>query len=137
MGVLIDTPVFVTLERRGWPLNDLLVTFPSGDFVGLAAITASELLAGLHLADTDARRLRREAFLGPILDGLFVLAFDLECARKHARVSADLRKKGQRIGPHDLLIAATALTHGHAVLTENVREFERVSGLDVRRPNWS
>jgi predicted nucleic acid-binding protein len=37
---------------------------------------------------------------------------------------------------HDLLIAATVVAHGYAVLTENVREFGRIPGLVVRQPAW-
>jgi tRNA(fMet)-specific endonuclease VapC len=41
------------------------------------------------------------------------------------------------IGLHDIEVAATALTHGYGVLTDNVRDFERVPGLIVRQPVWS
>jgi len=36
----------------------------------------------------------------------------------------------------DLLIAATAVAHGYAVLTENVREFSRIPSLGVHQPFW-
>ena len=65
-----------------------------------------------------------------------VLPFDLLVARVHARVSAQLLDAGRLIGAHDLLIAATALAHGYAVLTQNLRDFRRVPGLDVRQPSW-
>ena len=39
--------------------------------------------------------------------------------------------RGQKIGAHDLIIAATALCHGFPVLTSNLKDFERVTGLDV------
>ena len=78
------------------------------------------------------QRARREAFVEAILDRMPVLPFDLKSARVHARLVAQLEKGGFRIGAHDLLIAATALTHGRAVLTVNVREFERVPGLEIR-----
>ncbi len=42
-----------------------------------------------------------------------------------------LSKKGQLIGVHDLLIAATAIVHNCAVLTANMKEFERVPGLET------
>ncbi len=35
-----------------------------------------------------------------------------------------------------MMIAATALTHEYELLTENVREFNRVPGLKVRQPDW-
>ncbi|HLH21188.1 MAG TPA: PIN domain-containing protein [Chloroflexota bacterium] len=60
----------------------------------------------------------------------------LVAARVHARIWSDLATIGQPIGAHDLLIAATALAHGYAVLTNNLREFQRVAGLVVRQPNW-
>jgi predicted nucleic acid-binding protein len=41
-----------------------------------------------------------------------------------------------QLGAHDPLIAATALAYGHAVLTQNLREFQRVPGLLVREPSW-
>jgi predicted nucleic acid-binding protein len=39
--------------------------------------------------------------------------------------------KGQLIGAHDLIIAATAIGHGYPLLTANISEFERISGLEV------
>jgi tRNA(fMet)-specific endonuclease VapC len=60
-----------------------------------------------------------------------ILPFDLEIARVHSRIWADLASRGEVIGAHDLLIAATALFHQHAVATGNVREFGRVESLDV------
>lgn len=98
----------------------------------MAAITASKLLVGVQRAVTDEQRARREAFVEAILDRMPVLPFALKSARVHARLVAQLEKSGFRIGAHDLLIAATALTHGRAVLTVNVREFERVPGSEIR-----
>ena len=52
-----------------------------------------------------------------------------QIARVHADVWVQLAAKGQRIGAHDLWIAATALVHGMGVATGNVDEFRRVPGL--------
>ena len=60
--------------------------------------------------------------------------FDLRVARVHARRWAELAAAGQITGPHDLIIGATALTHGYDVLTLNLREFRQVPGLIVRQP---
>jgi predicted nucleic acid-binding protein len=49
----------------------------------------------------------------------------------HAEIYGDLSRKGQMIGAHDLIIAATARHHDMSVLTENVGEFSRVEGLHV------
>ena len=55
-------------------------------------------------------------------------------AEVHARVWADLERRGQTIGAHDLLLAATALAGGLGVVTLNEREFSRVPGLTVHNP---
>jgi tRNA(fMet)-specific endonuclease VapC len=57
-------------------------------------------------------------------------------SRVHAPVWTHLLNASTPIGPHDLLIAATALAHGFEILTENLREFVSVPGLVVRRPTW-
>lgn len=99
----------------------------------LAAITASELLHGVHRADGTARRARRQAFVEALLDLLPVVPFDLTAARVHAGLWAELRERGEVIGAHDLLIAATALAGGLTLVTHNVREFGRIEGLRVER----
>lgn len=65
---------------------------------------------------------------------LAVLAFDEVSARMAAVVLARLEADGRAIGPHDLLIAATALRHGAALVTRDVDEFSRVQGLEL--VNW-
>ena len=135
MALLIDSTVFIALERQDRRIVELASS--AGDEpVALAAITASELLAGVLRADTPERRLRRGAFVEAILDVVPIVAFDLRIARVHAQIWTQLMAAGQGIGSHDLLIAATALAHDNSILTENVREFGRVAGLTVRRPDW-
>jgi predicted nucleic acid-binding protein len=97
-------------------------------------MTASELLHGVERASSATRRARRETFVERILDLVPVLPFDLEVARVHARIWADLSRHGSMIGAHDLAIAATAVRHELAVLTRNVEEFSRVEGLALREP---
>jgi predicted nucleic acid-binding protein len=96
----------------------------------ISAITVSELLHGVHRA-TGARRTRRRAFVEHVLAGFEPLAIGEAIARVHAEVWADLDRRGQAVGAHDLWIAATALTHGFGVATGKPRDFERVRGLRV------
>ena len=60
-----------------------------------------------------------------------MIPFGLPEARRHADVWAELARAGTVIGPHDLLVGATALAHGHAVATLNQRDFKRIAGLKV------
>ena len=135
MAQLIDTSVFITMERQGHSMGDLIAV-AADEPVALSAITASELMIGVRRADPPRRRLQREAFVEAILENFPVLPFDLRVARVHAEVSAQLSAAGQTIGDHDMIIAATALAHGYSVLTDNLRDFHRVPGLEVRQPNW-
>ena len=130
MGLLIDTSIFVAAER-GQLDEDRLAVMGADQSISLSAITASELLHGVERADTAQRRARRAAFVEAVLATVNVLAFDLDVSRVHARIWADLRAKGQPIGAHDLLIAATALHHGLAIATRNEREFRRIPELVV------
>ena len=98
--------------------------------VGIAAITASELLHGVHRA-TPEHRARREAFVEAVLAAFPPLPFGLLAARTHARIWAELAAVGQNVGAHDRLVAATAITVGWRVGTANLRHFDRIAGLDT------
>jgi predicted nucleic acid-binding protein len=129
MGTLIDTSVLIAAERG-------LLTFESiepdvHEELSLAAISASELLHGVHRLKTGVRRARIEAMVEGLLRRLPVVPFDLSCARVHAMLSADLRSRGQAVGAHDLLIAATAVAHDLRVATRDKRSFPRIRGLNV------
>ncbi len=136
MAQLIDSSVFIALERRGQGLGVLSAAAPD-EPVALATITVSELLIGVHRADTEARRVRRGAFVEAVLEVIPVLPFDILVARTHAEVWSQLTAAGRPVGAHDLIVAATALSHGYAVLTDDLRDFQRVPGLAVRRPAWA
>jgi predicted nucleic acid-binding protein len=98
--------------------------------LAIAAITASELLHGVHRAD-PAHRARREALVESFIAAIPVRPFDLLCARAHASLWATLAASGRDIGAHERLVAATAIAIGWRVATANRREFARVPGLTV------
>jgi predicted nucleic acid-binding protein len=133
VAVLIDSSILVRGERAGLTVASLIGEVVAADEpAAIAAITASELLVGAMRARTEEQRVRRQAFVDGILSAAPVLPFDLQAARVHARLTAYLQETGTPVGSHDLLIGATAIAHGYAVLTENVREFRRLPGLEVR-----
>ena len=140
MGTLLDTTVFIDLERavRRLPPGSAMAEVSGrledqlgpDEEVGIAAITASELLHGVHRA-TPQHRGRREAFVETVLEAFPVLPFGLLAARAHARIWAELAAAGQDVGAHDRLVAATAITVGWRVATANLGHFERIVGLDI------
>ena len=130
MGTLIDSSVLVAAGRRTLDLGEALDGH-ADDPVGIASITASELLHGVHRAATTAQRQRREVFVERLLAVLPVFPFDLVTARLHASIWADLRAKGAAVGSHDLLIGATAIALGYRVATRDRRSFGKIPGLEV------
>lgn len=126
--MILDTSVLVAAERRTVRFAVFLESLGE-ETVGIAAITASELLHGCHRATDAGVRARRAAFVDALLDVIPVLPFGLPEARRHAELWADLAREGTVIGPHDLLIGATALAQGQPLATLNQREFSRVAGL--------
>lgn len=129
MGLILDTNVFIHWERSGKSID--FTTWNKYGDVYISTITVSELLVGVHYADSNARRTRRSAFVESILAKIPVLGFNIEEARIHAGLFAVLAKQGEMIGAHDLIIAATAIVNNCAVLTGNITEFEKVPGLEI------
>jgi tRNA(fMet)-specific endonuclease VapC len=140
MGTLLDTTVFIDLERavrRLSPENAMAEVsgrleeqLGPDEEVGIATITASELLHGVHRATLE-HRARREAFVETVLASFPLLPFGLLAARAHARIWAELAAAGQDVGAHHRLVAATAITVGWRVATANLRHFDRIAGLDI------
>jgi len=96
--------------------------------LGVPAIVEYELRYGLLRLPQEAATPRLAA-LTQLLRPMRLLPFDSECAVHAAHVRAELERAGTPIGPHDTLIAATALRYQATLVTRNVREFSRVQGL--------
>lgn len=132
MGTLIDSSVLIAAESGRFDLEAALGARADETFA-IAAITASELLHGVHRTKTQAQRQRREAYVEKLLASVPVLSFDLLAARIHASLGAQLAGRGVTVGAHDLLIGATAIAGGYRVATHDKRSFERIPGLEVLR----
>ena len=103
----------------------------------IAAVTVSELLAGVHLAKKADIKIKRSAFVEGIISKVPILDFDEEVSRIYAEIySYFVRSRTKKdANVHDLQIAATAIAHGYPVLTSNVADFKKIPGLDVETPN--
>lgn len=96
--------------------------------LGVPAVVEYELRYGLLRLPQEAAAPRLAA-LAQLLRPMQMLPFDSECAAHAARIRVALEAAGTPIGPHDTLIAATALRHQATLVTRNAREFSRVPGL--------
>jgi len=130
MGILIDTSILINFGRANTDVS-AYIQGREKEEAFLSVISASELLHGVHRAASSAIKARRLAFVEGVLAALPILEVDLETARSHAQLWADLARHGEMIGVHDSWLAATCLAHGLRLATGNLREFERVPGLDA------
>lgn len=128
MGLILDTSVIVADERGRFSLAALF-SARAGEKFFISSITASELLHGVERANTAERREKRSSYVEGVLQRFPIIEFELSVARRHARIWAELEVSRKMIGPHDLIIAATALEHGHTLATLNQSEFSHVPQL--------
>jgi len=132
MGLVVDTNFFIDVERKKLSLDNLSQFEQYGDAY-IAAITASELLVGVHLAKDIETRIIRASFVEGVIENIPILDFDEKVARTYAEVFAScLKPKGSNV--HDLQIASTAIAHGFPVLTSNTADFKKIPGVKVLSP---
>ncbi len=125
MKYLLDANAVIAL-LNGHPGMNARIRQGLPSDIGLPAIVAHELYYGAFKSE------RRERNIG-LVDALQfeVLTFDKEDAREAGEIRAELAKQGRAIGPYDVLIAGQAKARGLALVTHNVAEFARVTGLTV------
>ncbi len=130
MGLIIDTSVLVSSERRGRNARQALVDLvPQGVEIGVSVVTALELAHGVERANTSPRKTTRQLFLNDLLQSLPIYPVTVPIALRAGRLDGLLAAQGIRIDLADLLIAATALELGYELLTDNVKHFERIPQL--------
>lgn len=131
MKYLLDTDTCIfALKQRARVIAHLLST--AREDVLVSVVTEAELRTGAAKSSTPARTLRLvENFLRP----LTIVAFTSEDAAAYAVIRARLERAGTPIGPLDTLIAAHAVARKLKLVTNNEREFSRVTGLTLE--NWT
>jgi tRNA(fMet)-specific endonuclease VapC len=127
---LLDTNILSDLVRNPQGVITRQITRLGQDTVCTSIIVACELRFGA--AKKGSARLTEQLEL--ILEALPILPLEVGADSIYGEVRAALEKAGQPIGPNDLLIASQALALGLTLVTDNIREFERVSGLKLE--NW-
>jgi predicted nucleic acid-binding protein len=132
MGVIFDTSVLITIERNNLSIEKF-IKGRENELFGVSAVAISELLHGIHRADSEKRRLTRTAYVEKIIELFPIYPFDLSAARIYAQIWANLAKKGVNVGAHDLMIASTAISLAFSVVTCDLRDYEKIKGLTVEK----
>lgn len=127
---MLDTNTIIyTIKNR--PRNVKATFEQHYDQMCISSVTLMELIYGAERSSAVERNLRDIEGLTARLD---VLSFDTDAAIHAGQIRAELSKLGQPIGPYDCLIAAHARSQGLILVSNNLREFDRVPGL--RLDNW-
>lgn len=131
MKYMLDTNICVYLikKRPENVLTHLHNNINKG--VAISAITLAELMHGVEASTYPEKN---TIALNLFLTIIEILPFDDEAAVEYGKICAALRRQGTLIGPMDMLIAAHAKAKGLVIVTNNVREFERIDGLALE--NW-
>jgi len=127
--VLDTNTVIDYFKGRGKVAARLLAVTPRE--IALPAIAAYEVWVGV-LGSQQAKR--RQAQYEHFLSLIEVIPFDSAISRRAASLRVALERRGEAIGPLDMLIAGTALACGATLVTRNINEFGRIAELKVE--NW-
>jgi tRNA(fMet)-specific endonuclease VapC len=127
---LLDTKTCIYVINRRPPHVAEKFAQHAPDAVGLSSITLAELRYGVAKSGSAKNAAVLEAFIQP----LEIVPFDAEATRHYGPLRHALQQQGRPIGAMDLLIAAHALALGVTLVTNNVKEFERVERLELE--NW-
>ena len=131
---MLDTDTCIFLMRGASQRLEAKVQSVPLEQQVMSAVTFAELSYGVQ-ASATAKRKQNQAILDSLALHLAVLDWPQNAAKHYAEIRADLKKRGAQLGAADLMIAAHARAMGAIVVTNNVKDFGRVKGLEVE--NWT
>jgi len=131
MRYMLDTNICIYLiKRQPREVIDKFQGIAPGE-MAISSVTVAEMMYGVAKSQhKDKNKSALESFLAP----LEIVDFDIKAAQHYGTVRAYLEKMGTAIGAYDLMIAAHALSLDLVLVTNNEREFQRISDLVIE--NW-
>lgn len=127
---LLDTNIVIYVIKRR-PIEVMAVFNEQAGRMAISAITLSELYHGAEKSTKVTQNLAVVEEFASLLD---VLPYTAKASQHYGAIRSELEKTGRPIGVNDLHIAAHARSEGLTLVTNNLREFERVPGLLLK--NW-
>jgi tRNA(fMet)-specific endonuclease VapC len=127
---LLDTNIVIYVIK-GKPLGALAVFNQHAGHMAISSITLAELMHGVEKSANPSANL---AVVEDFCSRLEVLPYGPKAAQHYGAIRAALEKQGQIIGVNDLHIAAHARSEGLSLVSNNLREFDRVPALQFE--NW-
>lgn len=131
MPWLLDTNTCIyIIKQKPVSVFERFKTIPPGQ-IALSVITLAELEYGARKSAAVDKNLAALHLFSITFD---ILPFDYNATKSYGIIRADLEARGTPIGPLDMLIAAHASSLNYVLVTNNVKEFSRVNGLQIE--NW-
>lgn len=128
---LLDTNICIyTIKNKPQEVREAFNRF-YGQFA-ISSVTLMELIYGAEKSVNPEKNL---AVIEGFTARLEVLPYNFDAAVHTGQIRAELAKKGTPIGPYDAMMAGHARSAGLILVTNNLCEFERVTGL--RTDNWA
>ncbi|HEA68208.1 MAG TPA: type II toxin-antitoxin system VapC family toxin [Desulfobacterales bacterium] len=127
MRYILDTNTLIYFFKGVGHVAEHLLAVPPKD-IGLPAIVVFELKVGIAKSTSPKKR---KIQLKQLTEVVNVLPFGFDEACHAADIRAGLEAQGRPIGPYDILIAATALSKKGTLVTHNIKEFNRIEGLQI------
>jgi tRNA(fMet)-specific endonuclease VapC len=129
---LLDTNICIYAIKQKHEQLLILLNEKSGEGLFISSLTVAELEFGVQNSQqVDRNRIALLKFLSYFN----ILNFEGSDAIEYGRIKTELRKRGQIIGQIDLLLAAQAVNREMTLVTNNMKEFQRVRGLNIE--DWS
>lgn len=131
MRYMLDTNICIYLIKKKPEsvLKNLNLHMDEG--IAISVITLAELKHGVESSQYPEKN---AIALNQFLSIVDILLFDDDAAAEYGKICATLRRQGTPIGVMDMLIAAHAKAKGLILVSNNVKEFARIEGLELK--NW-
>jgi len=127
--MILDTTFLIDVMRGDSAAAEKIkYLIEKGVPLAVTTINIFELFSGVAQCSKPALERAR---ISHILNNQTIWPLDKASAERGGRVHGELARQGTEIDPEDAMIAGIALEHNEAVLTRNVKDFSRISGLHV------
>ena len=129
--MMLDTNICIyIIKNKPLSVKERLKEFEIGELC-ISIVTVLELMYGVYKSEQTKRNIQAlEGFLMPFE----IVDYDYAASVEYGKIRANLEKRGQVIGGMDMQIAGHALALDAVLVTNNIKEFERIEGL--RLDNW-
>ena len=134
LGVVLDSSAVIAAERKKQPIPEFIgaIFHAHGSLdLSLSPVTVAELVHGIYRSKTPEAGQRRRQYIEELVSLVPVHPVTNRTGWLVGQIEGQEAAKGNMLPFNDLMIAAAAIEQGYAVLTGNVRHFQKIPGLSV------